>query len=291
LDALLQLLVNGVALGSVYSLVALGFIIVYSATSVVNFAAGQFVMLSAFFGVMTILNLKLAPALAYPLAIAGMAVFGVIFYVAIHLPLQKRPVVSVIIGTVAAGIVMQNAALLIWGPLPSRIPSLFGDANVSIGSSVVTVHALATIGITLVLIVLLYLLLYRTSAGRAMRAIAQDVEAARMMGLPVTLWLGFAWILAAVFSAFAGLLVAPMWFADVNMGDPIALKAFAATVIGGFGSVPGAIAGGLLVGLVEILGASYISSTYKDLLSFGFMILFLLVRPQGIFGERISERG
>lgn len=291
MDALLQLLVNGVALGSVYSLVALGFIIVYSATSVVNFAAGQFVMLSAFFGVMTILNLKLAPALAYPLAIAGMAVFGVIFYVAIHLPLQKRPVVSVIIGTVAAGIVMQNAALLIWGPLPSRIPSLFGDANVSIGSSVVTVHALATIGITLVLIVLLYLLLYRTSAGRAMRAIAQDVEAARMMGLPVTLWLGFAWILAAVFSAFAGLLVAPMWFADVNMGDPIALKAFAATVIGGFGSVPGAIAGGLLVGLVEILGASYISSTYKDLLSFGFMILFLLVRPQGIFGERISERG
>jgi branched-chain amino acid transport system permease protein len=291
LDALLQLVVNGVALGSVYSLVALGFIIVYSATSVVNFATGQFVMLGAFFGVMTILNLRVAPALAYPLAIAGMAVFGVIFYVAVHLPLQKRPVVSVIIGTVAAGIVMQNAALLIWGPLPSRIPSLFGDANVSIGSSVVTVHALATIGITLVLIVLLYLLLYRTSAGRAMRAIAQDVEAARMMGLPVTLWLGFAWILAAVFSAFAGLLVAPMWFADVNMGDPIALKAFAATVIGGFGSVPGAIAGGLFVGLVEILGASYISSTYKDLLSFGFMILFLLVRPQGIFGERISERG
>lgn len=284
-------MVNGVALGSVYSLVALGFIIVYSATSVVNFATGQFVMLGAFFGVMTILNLRVAPALAYPLAIAGMAVFGVIFYVAVHLPLQKRPVVSVIIGTVAAGIVMQNAALLIWGPLPSRIPSLFGDANVSIGSSVVTVHALATIGITLVLIVLLYLLLYRTSAGRAMRAIAQDVEAARMMGLPVTLWLGFAWILAAVFSAFAGLLVAPMWFADVNMGDPIALKAFAATVIGGFGSVPGAIAGGLFVGLVEILGASYISSTYKDLLSFGFMILFLLVRPQGIFGERISERG
>lgn len=291
MDALLQLVVNGVALGSVYSLVALGFVIVYSATSVVNFATGQFVMLGAFFGVMTVLNLQLAPSLAYSLAIAGMAVFGVVFYFAIHLPLQKRPIVSVIIGTVAAGIVMQNAALLIWGPLPSRLPSLFGDRNVSIGSSVVTVHALATIGITLGLIALLYLLLYRTSAGRAMRAIAQDTEAARMMGLPVTLWLGFSWILAAVFSSFAGLLVAPMWFADVNMGDPIALKAFAATIIGGFGSVPGAIAGGVMVGLVEILGASYISSTYKDLLSFGFMVLFLLVRPQGIFGERISERG
>lgn len=291
MDALLQLLVNGTALGSVYALAALGFVIVYSATSVVNFAAGQFVMMGAFLGVLTIINLQLPAAVAYPLAIAGMAIFGVIFYFVIHLPLQKRPIVSVIIGTVAAGIIMQNAALLIWGPWPLRIPSVFGDSNVSIGSSVVTTHALATIGITVVLIVLLYGLLYRTSAGRAMRAIAQDIEAARMMGLPVTLWLGFAWLLAAVFSSFAGLLVAPMWFADVNMGDPIALKAFAATIIGGFGSVPGAIAGGLLVGLVEILGASYISSTYKDLLSFGFMILFLLLRPQGIFGERIGERG
>ncbi|HJV82070.1 branched-chain amino acid ABC transporter permease [Noviherbaspirillum sp.] len=291
MDALFQLVINGVALGSVYALAALGFVIVYSSTSIVNFAAGQFVMLGTFLGVLTILNLQLPAGVAYPLAIGGMALFGLVFYFAIHLPLQKRPIVSVIIGTVAAGIIMQNAALLIWGPWPSRIPSLFGDGTIAIGASVVTVHALATIGITLMLIALLYVLLYRTGAGRAMRAIAQDIEAAKMMGLHVTMWLGFAWILAAVFSAFAGLLVAPMWLADVNMGDPIALKAFAATIIGGFGSVPGAIAGGLMVGLVEILGASYVSSTYKDLLSFGFMIVFLLVRPQGIFGERIGERG
>ncbi|SDV49493.1 branched-chain amino acid ABC transporter permease [Chitinasiproducens palmae] len=291
MDALAQLLINGIALGSVYALAALGFVIVYSATSVVNFAAGQFVMLGTFIGVTTIVNAQLPAPIAYPLAIAAMAVFGVLFYFVIHLPLQKRPVVSVIIGTVAVGIALQNAALLIWGPWPSRIPSPFGDGTLSLGNSVVSVHALATIAITAVLIALLYLLLYRTGTGRAMRAIAQDTEAARLMGLPVTLLLGLAWVLAAVFASFAGLLVAPMWFADVNMGDPIALKAFAATIIGGFGNVPGAIVGGLSVGLIEILGASYISSTYKDLLAFGIMILFLLVRPQGIFGERIGERG
>jgi len=124
-----------------------------------------------------------------------------------------------------------------------------------------------------------------------MRAVAQDIETARLMGLRVKLLLAFAWALAAILAGFAGLLVGPMWFADVNMGDAVALKAFAATIIGGFGSVPGAIAGGITVGLIEILGASYISSTYKDLLAFGIMILFLLMRPQGMFGERIADRG
>jgi branched-chain amino acid transport system permease protein len=124
-----------------------------------------------------------------------------------------------------------------------------------------------------------------------MRAVAQDVETARLMGLRVELLLAFAWVLAAILAAFAGLLVGPMWFADVNMGDAIALKAFAATIIGGFGSVPGAIAGGLSVGLIEIIGAAYLSSTYKDLFAFVVMILFLLLRPQGIFGERVSDRG
>lgn len=291
MDAFLQLIVNGTALGSVYALAALGFIIVYSATGVVNFATGQFVMLGTFLGVTTILKMGLPAVVAYPMAVLGMAAFGVVFYFLIHKPLQKRPVVSVIIGTVAFGIALQNLALLIWGAWPSRIPSPFGGGMIQIGSSTLTVHALATIAITAVLIVGLYILLNRTGTGRAMRAIAQDAEASRLIGLPVNRLLALAWVLAALFASFAGLLVAPMWFADVNMGDPIALKAFAAAVIGGFGSVQGAIVGGIAVGLVEILGASYISSTYKDLLAFGIMILFLLLRPQGLFGERVGDRG
>ena len=291
MDAFLQLIVNATALGSVYALAALGFIIVYSATGVVNFATGQFVMLGTFLGVTTIIKMGLPAFVAYPLAMFAMASFGVLFYFLIHKPLQKRPVLSVIIGTVAFGIALQNLALLIWGTWPVRVPSPFGGGMIQIGSSTLTVHALATIAITAVLILGLYLLLNRTGTGRAMRAIAQDPETSRLIGLPVNQLLGLAWVLAALFASFAGLLVAPMWFADVNMGDPIALKAFAASVIGGFGSVQGAIVGGIAVGLVEILGASYISSTYKDLLAFGIMILFLLLRPQGIFGERVGDRG
>jgi branched-chain amino acid transport system permease protein len=144
---------------------------------------------------------------------------------------------------------------------------------------------------TALLIGLLWLLLNRTALGIAMRAVAQDARTARLMGLRVNALLAFTWVLAAVLAGIAGLMLGPMWFADVNMGDPIALKAFAATIIGGFGSLPGAIAGGLFVGLAEVLGASYVSSAYKDLIAFGAMILFLLVRPQGVFGERVQDRG
>jgi branched-chain amino acid transport system permease protein len=291
LQDFLQLLINGTALGSIYALAALGFVLVYSTTNIVNFAAGQFVMLGTFFGVTMIIKAHLPVWIGSLAAIAMMGAFGLLFFALVHLPLRKRPVVSVVIGTVAAGIGMQNAALLIWGAWPFRLPSPFGNGVIQLGASTISLHALATIGITIALIALLYCMLFRTDSGRAMRAVAQDAETARLMGLPVFRLLGLSWVIAAVLAAFAGLLVSPMWFADVNMGEPIALKAFAATIIGGFGSLPGAIVGGLSVGIIEILGASYLSSTYKDLLAFVLMIGFLLWRPQGLFGERIAERG
>lgn len=288
---LLQLTINGLALGSVYALVALGFVLVYSSTGVVNFATGEFVMIGTFLGVATVVQWELPLAVAYVATLLGMAVFGVVFYACVYLPLQRRPIVTVIIGTVAAGIIMQNTALIVWGSFPFRLPSPFTGQLLSIGGSVVPMHNLAVIGITALLIVALYLLLYRTALGSSMRATAQDLEMARLMGIRVDLLLVLTWVLAALLAGVAGLLLGPIWFADINMGSPVALKAFAATIIGGFGSVPGAILGGLFVGLTEILGASFISSTYKDGFSFLLMILFLLVRPQGIFGERIAERG
>lgn len=288
---LVQLLVNGVALGSVYALAALGFVIVYSATGIVNFAAGQFVMLGALFGVTTVLQLGLPMPIAMLLAVAMMGAFGFLFYFGVHLPLRSQPAVTVVIATVMIGLSMQNGANLIWGSLPFRLPSPFGDGTLNVYGSAITVHAVASIGITALLIVALHLLMHYSSMGRVMRAVAQDLSTARLMGLPVGLLLACSWAIAAVLAAFAGLLIGPMWFADAHMGDAIALKAFAATIIGGFGSVPGAIAGGLFVGLAEILGASYISSAYKDLICFGAMVIFLVTRPQGIFGEAVSERG
>ena len=151
--------------------------------------------------------------------------------------------------------------------------------------------ALFVVGVTAALIVGLFLLMHHSFVGRQFRALAQDPEAARLMGIRVVWLHGFTWVLVASLAGIAGVLLSPMWFIDVNMGDSLALKAFAAAVIGGFGSIPGAICGGLLVGAAEIFGASYISSAYKDALVFALMIGFLLARPQGLFGERIGERG
>jgi branched-chain amino acid transport system permease protein len=288
---ILQLTINGLALGSVYALIALGFVIVYTATGVVNFAAGEFVMIGTFLGVTMIVQAGLPLPAAYAATLLGMALFGVLFYALVYLPLQRRPIVTVIIGTVAAGIVMQNTAVLIWGSFPYRLPSPFSGKLLTIGGSVVPLHNVAVIFITAILVVGLYVLLYRTTLGSSMRATAQDPETARLMGIRVDYLFAFTWVLAALLAGVAGLLLGPIWFADVNVGGPLALKAFAATIIGGFGSVPGAILGGLFVGLSEILGASFISSTYKDGFSFLLMLLFLLMRPQGIFGERIAERG
>jgi branched-chain amino acid transport system permease protein len=285
----IQLFINGLAIGGVYALAALGFVIVYSATGVVNFAAGQFVMFGTFAGVAMFIDLQLPWPLAYTAALAAMAAFGALFFL-LYLPLRRHSTVTIIIGTVAIGIVMQNAALLGFGSWPFRLPSPADDLVLTLGGTVVPTHALLVVAVTIAMVALLWLLFYRTSVGIGMRAVAQDLQAARLIGLKVNRLLALSWILAAVLAGVAGLMLGPMWFADTSMGDPIALKAFAATIIGGFGSLPGAIVGGLLVGVTEVLGASYISSAYKDLISFGVMIAFLLVRPQGVFGERVQDR-
>jgi branched-chain amino acid transport system permease protein len=281
LQQFIQLVVSGLAVGSVYALVGLAFIMVNEATGVVNFATGQMVAIGCFLAVSTSLQLELPLAPAYALALVAMALFGMVFYAVVFRPLQDRPVVTVIIGTVMIGIVIQNAALMTWGSVPFRPRSPFGRQVIDVFGAALSAHALFVIVVAFLMIGLLYLFIYRTAVGARMRAVAQDRDD-RMFVL--------TWIIAGLLTGAAGILVGPMWFADVNMGDPIALKAFAAIIIGGFSSVPGAIVGGILVGLAEMLGAAYISSAYKDGLVFLVMILFLLVRPQGIFGERIGQR-
>jgi branched-chain amino acid transport system permease protein len=285
----IQLLINGLAIGGIYALAALGFVIVYSSTGVVNFAAGQFVMFGTFAGVAMLVNAQLPWPLGYGAALAAMALFGVVFFL-LYLPLRKNSMVTIIVGTVAIGIMMQNAALLTFGSWPFQLPSPLEGLTLTIAGATVSAHELLVVAVTALTVSLLWFLFYRTSIGIGMRAVAQDVQAARLIGLKVNRLLALSWVLAAVLAGVAGLMLGPIWFADTSMGDPIALKAFAATIIGGFGSLPGAIVGGLLVGLTEVLGASYISSAYKDLISFGIMIVFLLVRPQGVFGERIQDR-
>jgi branched-chain amino acid transport system permease protein len=165
-----------------------------------------------------------------------------------------------------------------------------GSGTVELFGAVVSQHALYVIGVSSLLILAVYLLLYRSALGSQFRALAQDPEAARLMGIRVNVLYSLTWVLVCALAGVAGLLLGPMWFIEVSIGEGVGLKAFAAAIIGGFGSIPGAIIGGVLVGLTEILGAAYISSAYKEAIVFALMFAFLLVRPQGLFGERISDR-
>jgi len=286
-----QLLVNALAIGCIYAVIALSFEIAYEATGVVNFATGQLVTVGAFVGASAIAYGHGNMPVSYAMTIAAMAAVGLAFFVTVYLPLRGKSVVTIVIGTVAAGIAIQNVSQLVWGPLPAVVASPFGGRILHLSKTAIPFHSIFVIATAVILMGCIWLLLYRTPLGKQFRAVAQDPEVAMLMGIRVWRLHGVTWILVAVLAGIAGLLLSPIWFIDVSMGDALALDAFAAAVIGGFGSIPGAICGGVLVGLCEILGAAYISSAYKDALVFLLMIGFLLLRPQGIFGERIGDRG
>jgi branched-chain amino acid transport system permease protein len=291
MQQIVQLAMNALAAGCIYAVIALSFELAYESTGVVNFATGQLVTVGALIGASAVALPRVNMAGAYVLTMAAMSVVAIVFLLAVYLPLRRQPVLTVVIGTVAAGIFIQNIALLTWGPLPRGMPSPVGAHAVAFLGANVTFHEFYVIAVSAVLIVGLYLLLYRSPLGSQFRALAQDPETARLMGIRVGFLYALTWIIVCCLAGMAGLLVGPMWFLDVTTGDNLGLKAFAAAIIGGFGSIPGAIIGGLLVGFAEIFGASYISSAYKDAIVFGLMFGFLLIRPQGLFGERIAERG
>ena len=287
---IIQLAINALAAGCIYAVVALSVEIAYESTGVVNFAAGQLVTAGALIGLSAVAFTKANFLPAYLLVLAGMAMIGLMFLIFVYLPLRRQSVLTIVIGTVGVGIFIQNVMLLTWGPLPKNVRSPMGSGAFKFGDVTVSMHVLYVIVITALLIAAMYVLLYRSAIGRQFRAMAQDPEAAALMGIRVKRLYAFNWILVCLLAGMAGLLFAPMWLVDVTSGDNLGLKAFAAIMIGGFGSVPGAIMGGVIVGAIEIFGAFYISSAFKDALVFAIMFLFLLVRPQGIFGERIADR-
>lgn len=286
----IQLVINAIAIGSIYAVVALSFEIAYESTGVVNFATGQLVTIGALLGASAVVFTGAHFASAYMLVMLGMGVVGLLFFVGVFLPLRRQPAVTIIIGTVAVGIAVQNVAQLVWGSMPIATKSPMGSGTIELFGAVISRHAIYVIGVSSLLILAVYLLLYRSALGSQFRALAQDPEAARLMGIKVNTLYSLTWVLVCALAGVAGLLLGPMWFIEASIGEGVGLKAFAAAIIGGFGSIPGAIIGGVLVGLTEILGAAYISSAYKEAIVFALMFVFLLVRPQGLFGERIADR-
>jgi len=285
MDFLVTLLLSGVAVGAIYGLVALGFVLLVNAVNIINIAQGEFLMLGSFF----VFTLAVVWGVPLPLAVVGMLVaatlVGVVFERVAYRPLRGGDIATFIVSTLAASLVIRNLALNTWGPYPFAFRQPFEGAILTAGSLRINPQHLLIIGVTGVLMVLLYIFFFRTRLGKMMRAMSQDKPTASLIGIPVARISTITFVLASCIGGLAGVLVAPIFFVNIEVGFTIGLKAFIATIIGGWGSVPGAIAGGIALGLAEVLAAAYISSQYKDAFAFLFLILFLIIRPQGIFGE------
>ena len=287
---MLQLVANGLAIGCIYALVSCGFVWVYNAVGAVNFAHGELVMVGAFLGVTASLALGLSPGPALLLAVLGSGVVGLVFQRVAYYPVRHRPPVTFIIVSIGMSILLRNAALVVWGPDPVSLPGFMGRAMVRVGSGSISANHLLIIGVTLATFGLQHLFFTRTRLGRWLEATAQDQEAARLMGIRVNRMIALTFVLSAAVAALAGYLVVPVIFVSAEMGLFVILKAFIAMVIGGFGSIPGTLAGGVFLGVLELLTAFFISSHYKDVFAFLLLILILLVRPEGFFGEKVGEK-
>jgi branched-chain amino acid transport system permease protein len=286
----LQVLFSGLAIGAVYSLVALGFVLIIRATNVVNFAQGDFAMIGAF-AMMTMLTSLHAPYwLALVLTLVVMTVFGVLFNYGVYYPLRNRSFLPVIISTLGASIFLQNSVQAVYGPQPKPLEKVFDTAGIQLGGVFLDTQYLVIMVVTVIAVAFQYFFFEHTLLGKKLQATSQDKDMARLLGIPVAWMIAITFIYSATLGGLAGVLVGPILFVSIGMGSIIALKAFSATVIGGFGDVKGAIVGGLLLGVVESFAAAYISVPYKDAFAFLLLFIFLLFRPQGIFGEKVSEK-
>jgi len=285
------LLLAGVAQGCVYALVALGFVLIYKATETVNFAQGDLMMLGAFFA------LTASAIMGWPywamilFALAVMAVVGMLVERIVLRPVLGYPQFTVVMITIGVGYIMRGIVTMVpgWGTETYQLPTPFSDAVWNVGGVVLAVQQLAVIGMTALLCLVLYLFFRYAKLGVAMQATSQNQLAAYYMGIPVRRVNMMIWGLSAGVAAFAGILLAPTTFVHSNMGF-IGLKAFPAAVVGGFGSVPGAIVGGLIIGIVEALAGFYMPEGWKDIAAYVVVLAVLMVRPSGIFGETMRKK-
>ncbi len=288
---LLQLVISGIAQGCIYGLIALGFVLIYKATETVSFAQGELMMLGAFGGLAGMTLLGFPYWLAVLCAIAGMALFGVLLERIVIRPILGQPAFSIVMLTIGIGYVIRGLITMIpnIGTETHTLPVPYKDQIWNLAGLVLNVEQMVVIAATAVLSALLYLLFRYSKLGIAMQAASQNQLAAYYMGIPVKRLNGIAWGLASAVAAVAGLLLAPITFVHANMGF-IGLKAFPAAVVGGFSSLPGAIVGGLVIGIVESLSGFYLPDGFKDTAAYVVVLIMLVVKPTGLFGEKLRKK-
>ncbi|HEX6386696.1 MAG TPA: branched-chain amino acid ABC transporter permease [Anaerolineae bacterium] len=296
-DQLLQFLVSGITVGSIYALIALGFVTIYNVTGIINFAQGEFAVYGAFAAITVFQKTRLLSGnvqldLAWPLPLAalfGVAVttlLGLILYRGGIRPARNASVLSMIIVTIGAAFVLRGLALLVWGTDPFRLPAFSQGPPINLFGAVLTRQSVWVIAVTAVLLVALYLFFNNTLTGKALRACAANPGTARLMGINTHRMALLAFGVSAAVTAVAGIVIVPATFMTYDRGLTLSLKGFVAATMGGMSSLPGAVIGGLLLGVLEAFGAGLLSSGYKDAISFFVLFVVLAVRLGGLLRQR-----
>ncbi|MDY4610213.1 MAG: branched-chain amino acid ABC transporter permease [Sphaerochaetaceae bacterium] len=285
-SVIIQLIVSGLAIGSVYGLIALAHSMIWSGVRVVNFAQGEILMIAASVSLMFVTGEWGAKLPFIPSAIIGAlasALFGFLIYILVMRPTTKIGFLYVIGGCVGVQMLLQNIAILIWGATGRAYPAIFPMIPIHIGGVYIVPQDIFILVISLVAAGLLWFFLTKTKIGTAMRASSQNRSVAGLMGINHVLTDALTIIIASALAGLAGILLAPKFFVTPSMGASINSKAFTAAVLGGFGNIPGAIVGGLLLGMVENLAGGIFSSQFKDAVSFIILILIMMFKPGGLF--------
>ena len=282
---LFQYLITGITVGSIYAIVAVGFNIIYNVTEIINFAQGEFVMLGGLVMVFFHAGMGLPLIVAFPLAVILVTLVGMLLDLLVIRTIRQPTVLTLIIATIAASILLKGTAMFIWGKNPYDLPAFSGRNPITFLGAVIQPQYLWVIGFLIFIVVALTIFFDRTILGKAMIACADNPDAASLVGINVKRMIMLSFALSAAIGAVAGIVVTPISLMEYDRGAMLAVKGFGAAVLGGLGSFPGAVIGGLVLGAIESLGAGLISSGYKDAFALIVLLVVLFFKPSGILGD------
>ena len=286
-------LINGISLGSIYAVIALGYTLVYGIAKMLNFAHGDIIMVGGYVIFYSMTSFQINPYISVLIAVIACTVLGIVIEKIAYKPLRQATSLSVLITAIGVSYFLQNSALLLFGEKPVNFTSVVNIPSISLfdGQIVITGETIVAIIISILIVVGLSLFIKKTKSGRAMLAVSEDKDAAQLMGININRTISLTFAIGAGLAAIAGALLCSAYPTLQNTtGAMPGIKAFVAAVFGGIGSVPGAMIGGILIGVIEILGRAYISPQLSDAIVFAVLILVLIVKPTGILGKKIREK-
>lgn len=286
---ILQLFASGITIGAVYSLVALGYVTIYRCSGLVNFAQGEYVMLGGMLTSYLLKTLGLPFPVAATIAIASVGFIGILTYQFVMVPLGQAVVLMLVMATLGVSMLLQNGALISWGPYPIYLPPFSGDEPIKIGQVAIMSQSLWMLLMTAIMLMALYLLNHRTRFGKTMTAVATEPLAASLIGISTGSMVRWSFAISAIIGSIAGVFMAPIVPLNYSVGAILGLKGFVAAVVGGWGKTTGAVLGGLTLGAVEAFSAGYLPSGYKDAIAFVVLLIILYRRPSGILGSSLTE--